>query len=71
VRHVEDRLGHDRRYALDDTKLRGLGWNPEHSFEDGLADTVEWYRENRGWWEPLKSGEYRKYYEQQYAARLG
>jgi dTDP-glucose 4,6-dehydratase len=71
MRHVEDRPGHDRRYALDDTKLRGLGWSPEHSFEEGLAATVEWYRESRGWWEPLKSGEYREYYEQQYAARLG
>ena len=71
VRHVEDRPGHDRRYALDDGKLRRLGWQPSRSFEDGLAETVEWYREHRAWWEPLKSGEYRKYYEQQYAARLG
>jgi dTDP-glucose 4,6-dehydratase len=70
VRHVEDRPGHDRRYALDDGKLRELGWSPAHSFEDGLAATVEWYREHRGWWEPLKSGDYRRYYEQQYAARL-
>jgi dTDP-glucose 4,6-dehydratase len=71
VRHVADRPGHDRRYALDDGKLRGLGWEPAHSFQDGLFATVEWYREHRAWWEPLKSGEYRKYYEQQYAARLG
>jgi dTDP-glucose 4,6-dehydratase len=71
VRHVEDRPGHDRRYALDDGKLRRLGWQPSRSFEDGLVETVEWYREHRAWWEPLKSGEYRKYYEQQYAARLG
>ena len=71
VRHVDDRPGHDRRYALDDSKLRALGWSPIHSFEDGLAATIEWYRANRAWWEPLKSGEYRKYYEQQYAARLG
>ena len=71
VRHVEDRPGHDRRYALDDGKLRRLGWQPSRSFEDGLAATVDWYREHRAWWEPLKSGEYRKYYEQQYAARLG
>src|ERR671923_33407 len=70
VRHVEDRPGHDRRYALDDSKLRGLGWTPDRSFDDGLAETVEWYRENRAWWEPLKSGEYRAYYEQQYAQRL-
>jgi dTDP-glucose 4,6-dehydratase len=72
VRHVEDRAGHDRRYALDDAKLRALGWAAEHSFgETGLTETVEWYRENRGWWEPIKSGEYREYYERQYAARLG
>jgi dTDP-glucose 4,6-dehydratase len=70
IRHVADRPGHDRRYALDDGKLRALGWEPAHSFQDGLAATVEWYREHREWWEPLKSGEYRKYYEQQYAARL-
>jgi dTDP-glucose 4,6-dehydratase len=71
VRHVEDRPGHDRRYALDDRKLRGLGWAPAHPFDKGLATTVEWYRANRGWWEPIKSGEYREYYEQQYASRLG
>jgi dTDP-glucose 4,6-dehydratase len=71
VRHVEDRAGHDRRYAVDDAKLRSLGWAPEHSFgELGLPETVGWYRDNRPWWEPIKSGEYRAYYEQQYAARL-
>jgi dTDP-glucose 4,6-dehydratase len=71
IRHVEDRAGHDRRYALDDSKLRALGWSPSHSFgERGLAETVEWYREHRAWWEPIKSGEYRAYYESQYAERL-
>ncbi len=71
VRHVEDRAGHDRRYALDDTKLRALGWAPTHAFGGaGLAETVEWYRENRAWWEPIKSGDYRAYYEQQYEQRL-
>lgn len=70
VRHVVDRPGHDRRYAIDDAKLRALGWSPARSFEDGLAATVDWYRDNRSWWEPIKSGEYRAYYEQQYAARL-
>jgi dTDP-glucose 4,6-dehydratase len=71
VRHVEDRAGHDRRYALDDSKLRALGWSPEHSFcETGLGETVAWYRANRAWWEPIKSGEYRRYYEEQYAERL-
>ena len=70
VRHVTDRLGHDRRYAIDSTKLRSLGWTPRHSFDGGLAETVDWYREHRSWWEPIKSGEYRAYYEQQYADRL-
>jgi dTDP-glucose 4,6-dehydratase len=71
VRHVEDRPGHDRRYSVDSTKLRGLGWTPRHSFDaGGLQETVEWYRENREWWEPIKSGDYKRYYEQQYAARL-
>jgi dTDP-glucose 4,6-dehydratase len=71
LRHVDDRPGHDRRYSLDTTKLRALGWKPERgAFADGLVETVAWYRENRAWWEPLKSGEYRAYYERQYAERL-
>jgi dTDP-glucose 4,6-dehydratase len=71
VRHVEDRAGHDRRYALDDAKLRALGWVPQHSFgEAGLPETIGWYRERRDWWEPIKSGAYREYYERQYADRL-
>jgi dTDP-glucose 4,6-dehydratase len=70
VRHVEDRLGHDRRYSLDCTKIRDLGWEPRRTLADGLPETVAWYRENREWWEPIKSGEYRAYYERQYAERL-
>jgi dTDP-glucose 4,6-dehydratase len=70
VRHVTDRPGHDRRYSIDDTKLRSLGWQPQVALEDGLAETFAWYRDNRAWWEPIKSGEYRAYYEQQYAERL-
>ena len=70
VRHVDDRPGHDRRYSLDDSKLRALGWSPQHAFTDGLAATIAWYRDNRAWWEPIKSGAYREYYEQQYAERL-
>ncbi len=71
VRHVDDRPGHDRRYSVDSSKLRGLGWSPEHSFDAGaLEETVAWYRDNREWWEPIKSGEYRAYYAEQYAARL-
>jgi dTDP-glucose 4,6-dehydratase len=71
VRHVDDRPGHDRRYSLDDSKLRALGWVPERTLATGLEETVEWYRDNRAWWEPIKSGAYREYYEQQYAQRLG
>ena len=70
VRHVEDRPGHDRRYALDWTALRELGWSPARSLDEGLAATVDWYRENRRWWEPIKSGAYREYYERQYGGRL-
>jgi dTDP-glucose 4,6-dehydratase len=70
LRRVEDRPGHDRRYSLETAKLRGLGWQPEMSFADGLRATVDWYRENRAWWEPIKSGSYREYYEQQYGQRL-
>ncbi|MBV8395044.1 MAG: dTDP-glucose 4,6-dehydratase [Actinobacteria bacterium] len=71
VQHVADRPGHDRRYALDSSKLRALGWSPKHSFDGGgLEETVAWYRGHREWWEPLKSGEYRAYYETQYAGRL-
>ena len=71
VRHVEDRPGHDRRYAIDSAKVRELGWAPAHNFKDGgLEETVAWYRENQAWWEPIKSGEYRAYYEEQYGKRL-
>ena len=70
VRSVTDRAGHDRRYSLDSGKLHGLGWRPLRTLADGLPETVEWYRANRAWWEPIKSGEYREYYERQYAERL-
>ena len=53
---VPDRLGHDRRYAVDSSKLRALGWAPEHSLDQGLEDTVRWYVENENWWAPLKGG---------------
>jgi dTDP-glucose 4,6-dehydratase len=54
VQHVEDRKAHDRRYSLDDSVLRGMGYSPRIAFDEGLADTVQWYRDNRRWWEPLK-----------------
>jgi dTDP-glucose 4,6-dehydratase len=71
IRRVEDRLGHDRRYSLDTTKLRGLGWRPSHQFEQGLADTVAWYRENEWWWRPIKEQdpEFKSYVDAQYGQR--
>jgi dTDP-glucose 4,6-dehydratase len=56
IEMVADRLGHDRRYALDTTRVTALGWSPRKSLDDGLAETVSWYRDNRWWWEPLASG---------------
>jgi dTDP-glucose 4,6-dehydratase len=71
IRHVEDRAGHDRRYSLDTSKLRALGWSPTRNWNEGVRATVEWYRANRAWWEPIKrSGGFRDYYERQYARRL-
>jgi dTDP-glucose 4,6-dehydratase len=71
VRYVADRPAHDRRYATDATKLRReTGWAPQRSFTEGLAATVRWYREHRPWWEAVKSGAYRTYYERMYGARL-
>ena len=70
VRHVDDRPGHDRRYSVDSARVRALGWQPRRELEAGLAETVAWYRENRAWWEPIKSGEYLDYYKRQYAERL-
>ncbi|MHB8468372.1 MAG: dTDP-glucose 4,6-dehydratase [Gaiellaceae bacterium] len=70
LRSVPDRPGHDRRYSLDTAKLRALGWAPATPFAEGIRTTVEWYRDNRAWWEPIKSGDYREYYERQYAERL-
>jgi dTDP-glucose 4,6-dehydratase len=70
LRRVDDRPGHDRRYSLDSAKLQALGWAPQTSFDVGMRATVEWYRDNRAWWEPIKSGEFREYYERQYGERL-
>jgi dTDP-glucose 4,6-dehydratase len=69
VRHVTDRPGHDRRYALDGAKARALGWQPAIDFEAGLRETVRWYRANEAWWRPITSGEFREYYRRQYAQR--
>ena len=71
IKHVEDRAGHDRRYALDVSKLRALGWESRHSCADAVAKTVRWYAENEWWWRPIKGGElYQEYYQEQYGERL-
>jgi dTDP-glucose 4,6-dehydratase len=71
IRHVPDRPGHDRRYAMNARKIREqLGWRPRHAFDEGLAETVAWYRANSVWSDRIRSGAYRDYYEKQYAARL-
>jgi dTDP-glucose 4,6-dehydratase len=71
IEHVTDRPGHDRRYSLASDKVRALGWEAQVPFEAGLPRTVDWYRENAWWWEPIRSGEYRAYYERQYGRALG
>jgi dTDP-glucose 4,6-dehydratase len=71
IEHVADRPGHDRRYSLSSEKVRALGWSPQVRFEQGLADTVAWYRANEAWWAPIRSGDYRAYYERQYGRSLG
>ncbi|HUT53139.1 MAG TPA: dTDP-glucose 4,6-dehydratase [bacterium] len=71
ITHVTDRPGHDRRYALDSVKIeRELGFDRDYSFEQGLALTVQWYRQNRDWWQRIKSGEYKNYYERMYGERI-
>ncbi len=64
--HVEDRLGHDRRYSVDCSKINALGWQPAHAFEAAMEETIKWYVDNRWWWEKLKSGEYLEYYRRNY-----
>jgi dTDP-glucose 4,6-dehydratase len=71
IEHVTDRPGHDRRYSLSSDKVRALGWEPRVSFDEGLERTVAWYRDNAWWWEPIRSGDYRAYYERQYGRALG
>ncbi len=66
IEYVQDRPGHDRRYAVDSSKLRAMGWNPSITFDEGLAKTVEWYKNNPEWWQKIKSGAYKEWYKNQY-----
>ena len=71
IRPVEGlRPGHDQRYAVDTQKIRTLGWAPQRDLVEGITETIAWYRDRRDWWEPLKSGEYREFYERHYGAAL-
>ena len=69
IQHVEDRLGHDRRYCMNVNKLMALGWEPDYTHEEAIRATVRWYVENRWWWEPIRNGEFRDYYQQVYGNR--
>lgn len=70
IEFVKDRLGHDRRYAIDSSKIQNeLGWKPTFEFEQAISDTIDWYLQNKSWWERIISGEYQKYYELQYKNR--
>jgi dTDP-glucose 4,6-dehydratase len=71
IEYVTDRPGHDRRYSLGSEKVRALGWEAQVRFDEGLERTVAWYRDNRDWWETIRSGDYRAYYERQYGKALG
>jgi dTDP-glucose 4,6-dehydratase len=71
IEYVTDRPGHDRRYSLGSEKVRALGWEAQVRFDEGLERTVSWYRDNSEWWEPIRSGDYRAYYERQYGRALG
>lgn len=72
IQHVKDRAGHDRRYAINATKIRAeLGWLPKYTFATGIAETLAWYLDNREWWTSVRSGDYLKYYQRQYQQRLG
>ena len=69
IQPVRDRPGHDRRYALDNSKIRALGWQPRADFEEMMAETARWYVDNQWWWRKIKTGEYLEYYQRQYAGR--
>ena len=70
IRFVADRPGHDRRYAIDPTKMEALGWKPEYTFDTGIVKTIDWYLANKDWWENIINGEYTKYFDKMYGERL-
>jgi dTDP-glucose 4,6-dehydratase len=71
ITFVQDRLGHDRRYAIDASKVKNeLGWEPTHTFEIGIRETIHWYLSHKEWWQRILSGEYQQYYSKQYGERL-
>lgn len=67
IQFVEDRLGHDKRYAIDPSKLENLGWKPTYTFETGIDQTIQWYLDNKDWWKKIISGEYKNYFQKQYS----
>jgi dTDP-glucose 4,6-dehydratase len=69
IRPVQDRPGHDRRYAIDASKLKALGWAPQMDWDEGMRRTINWYKENESWWRPIRSGEFMEYYQKQYGSR--
>lgn len=72
IQYVKDRLGHDRRYGIDATKITNeLGWEPKHNFDTGIHETIRWYLDNQDWWKRIQTGEYQQYFAQQYGERLG
>ena len=71
IKFVTDRPGHDMRYAIDPTKIETeLGWKPKYTFDTGIRQTIEWYLDNKEWWQNILSGEYANYFENQYGKRL-
>ena len=71
IEFVSDRLGHDRRYAIDSTKIQQeLGWSPEYTFEKGISETIKWYLDNQDWTDQVKSGQYQEYYQKMYTNRI-
>lgn len=70
IRHVTDRPGHDRRYSLDVSKIKNLGWQPRYTLEEAVRMTADWYQENQWWWRKIKEGDFKQYYDRQYGERL-